>query len=207
MISGIILAGGQGKRLGHDKASLEIAGEPLLRRVTRSLQSLTNDIVIVGGDATDRRHLVEGLEGAALVSFIPDLFPGKGSLGGIYSGLQHSRSFYSIAVACDMPFLNVELLGYMVEQADGYDVIVPRIGSYLEPIHAVYSKNCLEAMARLLQQDNLRIIDFFSEAKVRYVDESEIDRFDPDRLSIFNINTPEDLEIARKLAKIENRVT
>jgi len=96
-------------------------------------------------------------------------------------------------VTCDMPFLNLGLLRYMVGMAPGHDVIIPRLGEKLEPLHALYSKNCLKPIERLIERGDFKIIHFFPEAWVRYVE-----RFDPEHLSFFNINTPEDLERARK---------
>jgi len=121
-------------------------------------------------------------------------------LVGIYTGLTASDSFYNLVVACDMPFLNRGLLQYMIQIADSFDVVVPRLGNMVEPLHAVYSKNCLAPAESLLKQGNLSVYQLFPLVKVRYVEAEEIDRFDPQHLSFFNINTEADLETARKLA-------
>lgn len=162
------------------------------------LRSFTAEVVVVG-----RR---EPLEGACLsegVRFVEDYIPGMGPLGGIYTGLSEASSFHSLVVACDMPFLNRSLLEYMVELAPSYDFIVPRVKGELEPLHAVYSKNCLEPMARRLRRGELRIIGFAEEVRVRIVEEAEMDRFDPEHLSFFNINTADDLRRARELLGAE----
>jgi molybdenum cofactor guanylyltransferase len=182
----IILAGGQSRRLGSDKSLLPLGGEPLLARTLRRLAPLSDDQVVVTN--YPERYEPLGL-GARLVR---DLRPGVGSLMGIYSGLRVARHPLSLAVACDMPFLNVALLRYMLGLAPGYDVVIPRIEGLLEPLHAVYSQACLGPMERVLEAGRRQIIAFFGEVRVRYVEDDEIDRFDPQRLSFVNVNTPED---------------
>ena len=132
-----------------------------------------------------------------------DLYPGKGSLIGIFTGLVHSANFLNLVVACDMPFLNLDLLRYMVDISPGFDVVIPRIGDQMEPLHAVYSRNCLGPMEKQIKQGNLKITGFFDSLKVKYVGKEELDRFDPERLSFFNINTEADLKKARVLAAQE----
>jgi molybdopterin-guanine dinucleotide biosynthesis protein A len=115
-------------------------------------------------------------------------------LMGIYSGLKAARHPQALAVACDMPFLSLPLLRYMLPLAEDHDVVIPRVGGYLEPLHAVYSTACLPAMARLLAQGRRQIIAFFDEVRVRYVEADDVDRLDPRHLSCVNVNTPEDWE-------------
>jgi len=132
---------------------------------------------------------------------VTDTYPGKGPLGGIYTGLATSNSFYNLVVACDMPFLNQALLSYMIQIAAGYDLVIPKLGNFIEPLHAVYAKGCLSPMEELLKQDNLQVNELSNLVRVRYVDAGEIDRFDPEHLSFFNINTEADLKMARELAR------
>jgi len=132
---------------------------------------------------------------------VADIYPGKGALGGIYTGLATSDSLYNLVVACDMPFLNQGLLHYMVQIADGFDLVMPRLDNLVEPLHAVYSKGCLTPMENLLKQGNLKVSNLLALVKVRYVEAEEINQLDPKHLSFFNINTETDLETARELAK------
>ena len=99
-----------------------------------------------------------------------------------------------------MPLLNRHLLAYILKEADGFDVTIPRLGNMFEPLHAVYSKNCIQAIERLLDKDSLKIDRLLDLVKVRYVESEEIDSFDRQHLSFFNINTVEDLDKARRLA-------
>jgi molybdopterin-guanine dinucleotide biosynthesis protein A len=119
---------------------------------------------------------------------------------GIDSGLMASPSSRAIVVGCDTPFLSFGLLEYMTQICSIFDVVVHRISNKLEPLCAVYSKNCLIPIRGPLEQDEQRIRELFSMVKVKYVEEDEINRFDPEHLSSFNINSQADLDRARKLA-------
>ncbi len=200
-ITSNILAGGRSSRLGREKLAEVIAGKSLIERAISRLSSLSQEILIVISQKQARSSLPSYTYPEAKT--VVDLYPETGSLIGIYTGLVHSSNFLNLVVACDMPFLNLELLRYMVKMAPGFDVVIPRIGDQMEPLHAVYSKNCMKPMEDLIKQGNLKIRDFFDSVKVRYVGEEELDRFDPERLSFFNINTEADLKRARMLAARE----
>jgi molybdopterin-guanine dinucleotide biosynthesis protein A len=193
-VTSVVLAGGKGKRFGRDKLSEIIGGRTLLCRVVDTLGGMTGETLIVIGQGQPGPSLPEG---PARVTV--DLYPEKSALGGIYTGLVVSRSLYSLVVAADMPFLNTALLRYMVSLAAGFDVVIPRVDGALEPLHAVYSKNCLDPMRRQIERGELKIRDALGLLKVRYVEKEEVERFDPDQMSFFNINTMADLNRARTL--------
>ena len=130
---------------------------------------------------------------------IVDIYPGKGALGGIYTGLASADSFYSLVVGCDMPFLNRDLLCYLIDLAPNFDVVVPRIDDMLEPLHAVYSRDCLAPIKELIDKDRLGVSQLFNLVKTRYVGKDEIAKFDPRCSSFFNINTLDDLRKAKDL--------
>ena len=192
-VSGIVLAGGQSSRLGTDKSFVNVNGQSLIEQIVAKLARLSDDVIIVT-NSTEKYDRLEA-------KLVGDVYPGKGALGGIYSGLRAAASAYSLVVACDMPFLDLNLLRYMIILASGHDVVIPRIGGLPEPLHAIYSKSCLEPIDRLLARGGLKIIDFFSAVRMRYVEEDEVDIFDPRHLSFFNVNTPNDLEEMKKLAR------
>lgn len=121
-----------------------------------------------------------------------DRYPGAGSLGGIFSGLAAARHHWAIAVACDMPFLNLDLLRRMLSLRRDSDAVVPVLDGRPEPVHALYSKACLPFIEKQLVAGQLRISGFYDKVRVRYVEEAEIDSLDPGHLSFFNINTRED---------------
>jgi molybdenum cofactor guanylyltransferase len=130
-----------------------------------------------------------------------DLVPGKSSLGGIYTGLAYTNTVYNLVVGCDMPFLNHALISYLVQNAPGYDAIVPRIGKFLEPLHAVYTKNCIATVEKLIEENSLSVNRIFKYVKTRYVDKDEVDLFDPDHLSFFNVNTENDFLDAERISR------
>jgi molybdopterin-guanine dinucleotide biosynthesis protein A len=191
----MVLAGGGGLRLGADKTVETVGDRSLLEWVLLQLSFLDSDILLV----TAQELSYPWLEGYSRLKVVTDIYPGNGPLGGSYTGLKLSNSFYNLVVACDMPFLNRALLGYMVGVSAGYDLVVPRLEGLVEPLHAVYSRACLAPIERLLKQGILGVRELFHLVRVRYVEAEEIDRFDPEHLSFFNVNTRSDLARARDL--------
>ena len=191
-ISSVILAGGQSRRMGANKAFMRVGGRAIIERVIEKVALVGDEIILVANSPDEYAHL-----GYPTIS---DVYPGKGSLGGIHSGLKAASNPYALVVACDLPFLNGALLRYMALLASGHDLVVPRTEQGIEPLHAIYSKACLPAMEPALQQDNLRVIAFFSQVRVRYVEQEEIETLDPQLLSFFNVNSPDDLQWAKEMA-------
>ena len=192
-VSGVILAGGASRRLEKNKALERIGGKTLIERVIDSLAPLTTEVLVVVG----RPEQAAALRLPLSVRVVSDRYPGGGSLGGIFTGLEASAEPWSLVVACDMPFLNRELLRHLMAQSSNVDAVVPCLGGQPEPLHALYSKACLAPMERMLRAGQLKIAPLFEAVRVRYVDEATIDRIDPRHLSFFNINTQADLEEAR----------
>lgn len=193
----IILAGGKSTRLGRNKVFEIIGQKSLLERAVSCLSSFKSEIIVVKAKDSSLPELT----GYPELRIVTDVYPGKGSLGGIYTGLVASRAFYNMVVACDMPFLNLDLLRYMIDLAREYDVVIPKVDDeILEPLHAVYSGNCIPPLEFLIKQNRLSILELFPMVKVRNVANSEINQFDPQHLSFFNINTEADLQKGLKLA-------
>ena len=193
----IVLAGGKGQRLGRNKALETIDSASLLQRVVSQLSFFNQNIIVV----TAKQQSFPGLSGYPKLRIVTDTYPGKGPLVGIYTGLVASDSFYSLIVACDLPFLNRALLRYMIQITAEFDLVVPRIDNMVEPLHAVYSKNCIPAIESLFRQGTLSVHQLLNLVRVRYVEAEEINKFDPEHLSFFNINSEADLETARQLAR------
>ena len=200
-VTGIILAGGKNLRLGRNKALEFLGSKSLIERVIERLQPLTNQILIV----TSREQANQLLESKTQI--LIDIFPDSGPLGGIYTGLLSSKSSHSIVVACDMPFLNTELLRYMVGVPQDYDAVVPRLETdKLEPLHAIYSRNCLDNIKTLLQRNEFRVNSLLKSVRVRYIERAECEKLDPQLLSFFNINRQSDMKRAIALiAESKNR--
>ena len=196
-ISAVVLAGGKSQRLGMDKSLLHLDGEWLLQRILGQLATLSKDLVVVANDGKK----LESLQ----VPVVPDARPGMGPLGGIYSGLQAMHCERGLFVACDMPLLNLPLLRYMVQLSPGFDVVIPRVADETEPLHAIYSKACLRPIADVMDRGQRRVIHFFDRVRVRYVEQDEIEVFDPEHLSFFNINTSADLQRAKELSRRATR--
>ncbi len=190
-VSAVVLAGGRSRRLGMDKALLQINGEWLLQRIVRDLRTLADQVLIVANDGDKLSALG--------VPIVPDLQSGQGVLGGIYSGLRSMQHHHGLFVGCDMPLLNLALLRYMISLAPCADVVIPRVADEVEPLHAIYSKACSGPIAQALQRGEFRPVTFFSGVRVRFVEQAELELFDPENRSFFNINTPQDLETAQAL--------
>ena len=194
-MTGIILAGGRGTRLGHEKALVKLNKQSLIERVIERLAPVSQRIIIVTS-----REQFDHLNAAQLKKeIVVDLYPDKGALGGLYTGLVSAETFYSLSVACDMPFLNVALLHHLIGLCPDFDAVVPRTDTTLEPLHAIYSKNCVGLIEQLWLQNRSRISELFNLANTRYVDKDEISIFDPNYLSFFNINTQSRLKKAKAL--------
>ena len=193
-MTSIILAGGKSSRLGRSKALQAISGKILIQWVIDRLALISTEIII----ATAHGEEIPCSSDVRLRT-VADIHPGKGPLAGIYSGLTASSSSRAVVASCDAPFVSVGLLAYMIQTCPGFDIVVPRIKEKLEPLCAVYSKNCLAPVRELLEQNELKIIELYPLVKVSYIEEAEIDRFDPERLSFFNINSQADLDRARRL--------
>jgi len=192
-LSGVVLAGGRSTRLGRDKALLELEGRPLITRTLDVLAQLTDDLIVVTSMAP---HLFP-----PSARVVADRCAGAGVLAGVHAGLLAAREELALVVACDMPFLNLDLLRYIISLAQEADIVIPR-WTDVEPLHAVYRPaTCLGPIEGALARGERRIISFYGEVKVRYVERAEIARFDSQGLSFFNVNTPSDWERARALTK------
>ncbi len=189
-LSAIILAGGKSRRIGQDKNRLMLGGQTLLKRSIQTASKLSNDIVIVTSQPGQVRK-------PANARVARDILPGGGALSGLHAGLHNAQHNYALAIACDMPFINLRLLRYMAIVSPGYDAVVPFWQNEAEPLHAIYARACLPAITELLQSGGGRIIELYSRVNVRYLEPGEIALFDPEGLSFFNINTPDDWQRAQ----------
>jgi len=193
-VAAIVLAGGKSLRLGRSKA-LEIAdGKRLIDRVIERLKQLGSQILMV--TSQEQVDLAVSDE----VKILVDILPGKGPLGGIYTGLLASQSSHNIVVACDMPFLNTKLLRYISGLSCDFDVVVPRLNKgKVQPLHAIYSRSCIDIIRAQLERDQLEVESFFDKVQVRYVEQVECQKLDPQLLSFFNVNYQSDLNLAISL--------
>lgn len=180
-----IQAGGKSSRMGTDKSFVPFRGRPMIATVIDAVAGLGDELILITNKPDAYAHL--GLP------MFADLYPETGPLGGIYTALHHAVHPHLLTVACDMPWLNRPLLEYMAGLRQTADVVVPRWDKYPEPLHAVYSKNCLEPIREKLEAEMYKITAFFGRVSIRFVDRAEIERFDPDGRSFVNVNTPDEL--------------
>jgi molybdenum cofactor guanylyltransferase len=185
-ITGVILAGGKSARMGQNKAFIEIEGIPLINRIHSLFETLFEETMIV----TNQKDLFQGFSSRVVV----DLIPNRGVLGGLYTGLVYSIYHYCFCVACDMPFLNGRLIDFLTKQIRDEDVIVPRTSDGLQPLHAIYSKNCLGPIKQLIDNEQYKAIDFYPMVNVKVIDEEAFSDLDPKRESFINVNTPVELQ-------------
>jgi molybdopterin-guanine dinucleotide biosynthesis protein A len=192
-MTAIVLAGGRSRRLGRNKALEQFGDRPLIQRVIDTVSLLDNDIVVVAASKGQLPQLDHRIR------IVIDRYPISGALVGIFTGLKAARSHRCLAVACDMPFLNIDLLRYMISVSERYDAVIPRMENMIEPLHAVYSTDCIEPIQLQIDSGNLKISDLLSKIRVRYIDREEIERYDPQHLSFINVNSENDLNKARGL--------
>jgi FdhD protein/molybdopterin-guanine dinucleotide biosynthesis protein A len=195
-VSGIILAGGQSSRLGQNKALVDAGGMLLIERVLSQLLRVVDDVVLVTNSPEQFAFLDVPMAG--------DLYPGVGTLGGLHAGLSAVYTDYGLVVGCDMPFLNPSLLQYMLSLRSGYDIVIPRLGTYHEPLHAIYSRHCLPCIEQTILAGRRRILSVCDDVRVHYVEDDQIARHDPQHLSFFNVNSPQDLAEMRALLAARN---
>jgi molybdopterin-guanine dinucleotide biosynthesis protein A len=192
-VTGVIQAGGKSIRMGGaPKALVPLGGRSIIERVVDAVRAVTGDVLIVTDTPALYAHL--GLP------MVPDVFPDHGSLGGIYSGLAAVPGDAAFTVACDMPFLSVEVVRLVASRAAEADVVIPQIAGQWETLHACYAKSCLGPIERRLRSGRLKIIGFFDEVRVLAITEAQIARLCDPAVVFMNVNTPDELDRARALA-------
>jgi molybdopterin-guanine dinucleotide biosynthesis protein A len=196
MLTVCIQAGGQSSRMGEDKALKPFLGRPLIQRVVERLAPIADEIIVTTNNLDDYRFLN--------LRLFPDLKPGRGALGGLYTAIA-SASHSTVAVAaCDMPFASAALLEAMSRLLveDDADVVIPKSDEGYEPIHAIYRRDtCLPAIEAAIAADQWKVIAWFPQVKVRVLNPEEIKRYDPSGLAFWNVNTPEEFSKAEEIAQ------
>ena len=198
MLTVVIQAGGDSRRMGQDKGLLSFLGQPLAARVYQRVQPLADEILVT----TNRPEGYHFLE----VRLVPDMLPGRGALGGLYTALQAASHPIVIVIACDMPFVNPGLLRAQAQilEAEQVDLVIPRSGEGLEPFHAVYRRAaCLGPIQAALQANKWRVDSWFSKVRVRMVESDDVAGYDPRGMAFKNVNTPEELLQAEELARLD----
>jgi len=196
MLTLVIQAGGESRRMGADKALLPFLGQPLILRPLNRLAGLADEVLVTSNQAENYRFL--GL------TPIPDLVPGFGALGGLYTALSAAGHPYVAVVACDMPFASLELFAFELAllRETGADAVIPRSEAGTEPFHAVYRREtCLPYIRAAIENGKRRVDAWFPQVFIRYLESTEIIAYDPDQHAFLNINTPDELMEAEEIAR------
>ncbi|MYC28432.1 MAG: molybdenum cofactor guanylyltransferase [Nitrospira sp. SB0662_bin_26] len=194
-VSGVVLAGGKSKRMGMDKRHLSVHGKPLLDRVTSVLLELFPEVLLVLAEEDISRQ-------DDRMRIVTDLIPDCAAVGGLYTGLYHSRYPRVFVVACDMPFINPAVIELFLQKIDPTDIVLAQLVTGLQPLHGLYSKQCLPILKEMIDARDLRLQNIVDKQglTVHRVSEAEIKRLDPQLLSFLNLNSPADLELANKIS-------
>ncbi len=199
-ITGAILTGGESRRMGRDKAAIEIDGLPLIKINISLFKSLFGDLFVVTKE--------KGRFGDIGCREVVDRFGERGAMIGVLTALEEAKTDYVFVAACDMPFLNGEVINLIVADHEGFDVILPRICGKGDPLHALYSKKCLNEMLHFMEHEGKslnRFIESLSRDRVKVISEEEIKKIDPEAIALFNMNTPEELNRAKTLSRINSK--
>ena len=180
-MTAVILAGGKSSRMGSNKAFLKLKGKTFIELQIDLLREVFDDIFISANTPLEYEYLN--------LPVFKDIYPDKGPLGGIYTSLINSNSFHTFMLACDMPFVGVKLIKHLKDLTKEFDVVIPKSERGLEPLHAFYSKNCIDPIKRELEEDNLRIINFFPQVNTKIVELDNLTTSASFNNSIKNLNT------------------
>lgn len=191
-MNAILLAGGQSSRYGRNKALINFRGEMMIKKISTVLQAVFEKVYVVGTPWTDYSFL----NGVILLE---DIVAEKGPLGGLYTGLTYSDTEYNYLTACDMPFITINYLNFVLNCGGEYDILIPEYRGHLEPLAAVYRQSCLPFITDSITANYLKVKSFFPAVKVRILKEAMVRQAgDPERL-FYNINRQSDLKTVRKL--------
>ncbi|MCP4748529.1 MAG: molybdenum cofactor guanylyltransferase [Desulfobacteraceae bacterium] len=193
--SAVILSGGLNSRMGgKNKAFLKIGGLTILDRLIHTLSPFFSEILLVTREP--------GLYSGVKVKVVTDIFEYRASLAGIHAGLCKCKSDFAFIVPCDAPFIDPELVRYVLNQAKScFDIIAPQIRGRFEPLCAVYSKRCIPLIEEQLEKKDFKIIRFFHKMNLKLLPEEDIEKIDPQMHSFFNVNTPQAFVESQKIAK------
>lgn len=184
--AGVILAGGKSSRFGSNKALAMVAGKPMISHAIAVLESLFSEHLIVTNAPEEY-----GFTGW---NSTMDIYPGAGPLAGIHAALSWVQSDKIFVVGCDMPFIQQDLIEFICSKKDNYDVVIPQTQKGVEPLHALYHKNCLAKIQTDLQSKQRRLHLFLDHVNTRIIPWEDIAKLDPQQTSFRNINHQSDLQ-------------
>ena len=184
----VVLAGGKSSRMGRPKSLLLFDGEPLIVHIVRALKQMFAETIVVAAPEQELPDLPAIL--------VRDEVAYQGPVGGIHYGLKAASGNFCFVTSCDVPFLNLALISHLTSQMSTHDVAVPYWENRFQPLHAAYRTSVRPLLKEQLDRGELRPVYLFDKVRTRKIGEDEIRRFDPEGLSFFNMNTPDDYERA-----------
>ncbi len=196
MLTVVIQAGGQSSRMGEDKALKPFLGRPLIQRVIERLTPIADEMIVTTNRPAEYGFLNQRL--------VPDLRPGRGALGGLYTAIDSAASPFIAVVACDMPFASKNFFesAYSLMVKEEADVVIAKTDEGYEPFHALYRREtCLPAIEAAISAGQWKVVAWLPQVNVRTLSPDEAKEFDPSGLCFWNVNTPEDFAKAEELAK------
>lgn len=198
MRSAIILAGGRSSRLGVDKSLLQIQKKTMVEHVMENISDVVDEIIVVARDEEQGKAMISKI-GAVDIAY--DSIPGYGPVVGILAGLKKARYEHVIALACDMPFVNSDVINLLFSLVKGCDAVVPRWpDGRIEPLHAVYKrKKMAGACEKAIEEGKRNILAPLNTLQIHYLSTEAIKKIDPELKTFVNVNVPNDLEAARLL--------
>lgn len=180
--------------MGNDKRSILLSGETLFNRALGVLKTIFQEVIVVLGEGD---FPIE----ATHIKVVHDIIPNRAAAGGLYTGLFYAKNPRIFVVACDMPFLNPEVIRFMASLADEGDIHLAQLAHGPQTMHGIYSKRCLPVIEKMVKEEKLRLQELIRHPslQVQMIPESDIMPYDPDLLSFMNLNSPADLELAKKI--------
>ncbi|WP_457640945.1 molybdenum cofactor guanylyltransferase [Persephonella sp.] len=200
MTTGIVLAGGESKRMGKDKAFLKLKGKTFLRHVLETLDKHCDQIIISGNKEKDL-YLQETKGLKSEIIFVKDIKPYEGPLNGIVSCLEYIKSNDVFIATCDTPLLKSELIPFLKRELNGFDAVIPVINGKFQPLNTVYKKSAIiKGKEAFHEKGTKSLYKWIELLKYKRIFEDKLLSIDPDMFSYMSVNTPEIFEKVKRIA-------
>ncbi len=176
----IILAGGNSSRMGEDKGLMLIKGKPMIKHVIDIVEGVVENIIIVSNNEEYNQFGY---------TVLPDEIKGKGPLGGIYTGLLHSKTELNLVLSCDIPYVNANVLNLLISHSKGYDITIPTKDEVTHQLIGVFGSKCIISFKNAIDDNELKLINVFKKLKLNIVDANQFS----ERL-FTNVNQKDDIK-------------
>jgi len=197
-ITGAILAGGKSRRMGRNKALLDLGGQPVIQRLVEQFQRTFDEVLVIANDSAVYQRFCN--------SVYPDIHLEKGPLAGLHSALRHAANDWVFISACDSPFFNVNLFGAMLSLRKNADAVICETEDGLQPLTALYSRRCLQPIENCLEQERLKVVSFHDQIRLQIVPNEDVERLDSGSRMFWNMNYPEDYEQAVQWTEVGSEI-